>query len=188
MRRLDAGSLRPSGPRRNGPAPVVVMSRPHCYSCLPGPVLATRFPRLHDFPYRRVVRGRRRGARRLPSFGRIPAPALHRLQRHERLERRTGRPTSKAPTKRAIRPYAQHVKNLEIDSWNGLDFWPQQSNFKRLSSSLAIGNESWDSRGPTLENYTVGETRVGEWNDSWRASAIGRLNFDGELRDSWNVR
>lgn len=93
----------------------------------------------------------------------------------------------------AIRLYALsntesvHVKNLRIDSWNALDPWSQQSNFKRLSNSLSIGNESWNSRGLKLENYTVGSVRVSKWNDTWRDSAIGRLNFDGELWDSWNA-
>jgi hypothetical protein len=80
-----------------------------------------------------------------------------------------------------------HIKNLQIDSWNGLDAWSQQSHFKRLSDRLSIGNESWNSRGLKLENYTVGGIRVSKWNDTWRDSATGRLNFDGELWDSWNA-
>jgi hypothetical protein len=93
----------------------------------------------------------------------------------------------------AIRLYALantesvHVKDLAIDSWNELDAWSQQSNFRRLSSSLSIGNESWNSRGLKLENYRVGGVRVSKWNDTWFDSAIGRLNFDGELWDSWNA-
>jgi len=93
----------------------------------------------------------------------------------------------------AIRLYALantesvHIKDLHIDSWNDLDFWSQQSNFKRLSNNLAIGNESWNSRGLKLENYTVGDVHVSKWDDTWRDSAIGRLNFDGELWDSWNA-
>jgi hypothetical protein len=93
----------------------------------------------------------------------------------------------------AIRLYALantqtvHVKNLQIDSWNDLDVWSQQSNFRRLSNSLSIGNEAWDSRGLKLENYSVGGVRVSKWNNTWYDSAIGRLNFDGELWDSWNA-
>jgi hypothetical protein len=93
----------------------------------------------------------------------------------------------------AIRLYALantenvHVKNLQIDRWNELDAWSQQSNFRRLSNTLSIGNESWNSRGLKLENYSVGGVRISKWNDTWFDSAIGRLNFDGELWDSWNA-
>lgn len=80
-----------------------------------------------------------------------------------------------------------HIKNLWIDGWNDLDSHSQQSTFKRMASSLTIGNEALYSRGLKIENYRVGNEHVTKYSDNWRSDGTGRLNFDGELWDSWNA-
>lgn len=80
-----------------------------------------------------------------------------------------------------------HIKNLSIDSWNDLDSYSQASKFKRLSPALWIGNEAVSSRGLKIENYRVGGEHVTKYTDNWRSNGTGRLDFDGELWDSWNA-
>ncbi|WP_093802543.1 family 49 glycosyl hydrolase [Streptomyces sp. Wb2n-11] len=84
-----------------------------------------------------------------------------------------------------------HVKNLKIDSWNGLDAGSQISLLKRHSNSVgqqvALGNETRDSRGLKLENYTVGDTVISKSGDNWAADKLGRLGFDAENWDNWNA-
>ncbi|SFU36027.1 family 49 glycosyl hydrolase [Pseudoduganella namucuonensis] len=101
--------------------------------------------------------------------------------------------TVEGKTNCAIRLYALqntekvHVKNLLIDGWNELPHTAQASRFRKLSGALAIGNEAANGAGLKLENYRVGGEYVTKHGDNWRDSALGRLNFDGELWDSWNA-
>ncbi|MDQ0846973.1 family 49 glycosyl hydrolase [Streptomyces sp. V1I6] len=84
-----------------------------------------------------------------------------------------------------------HVKNLKIGAWNGLDASSQVSLLKRYSNSagqkVTLGNETRDSRGLKLENYTVGGTVVQKSGTNWAADKLGRIGFDAETWDNWNA-
>ncbi|MDG9726820.1 family 49 glycosyl hydrolase [Streptomyces sp. DH41] len=84
-----------------------------------------------------------------------------------------------------------HVKNLKIDAWNQLDPSSQVSLLKRYSNSagqkVALGNETRDSRGLKLENYTVGGTVIQKSGTNWAADQLGRIGFDAETWDNWNT-
>nr|BAA76382.1 isomaltotrio-dextranase precusor [Brevibacterium fuscum var. dextranlyticum] len=84
-----------------------------------------------------------------------------------------------------------HVKNLSIDSWNGLDWTSQVSHLKRYTNSagekVTIGNEIPDGNGLALENYSVGGEIIEKSGDNWNDYKLGRLGFDGENWDSWNA-
>ncbi|MFW6691165.1 family 49 glycosyl hydrolase [Streptomyces sp. MAR4 CNX-425] len=84
-----------------------------------------------------------------------------------------------------------HVKNLNIDAWNELDPSSQVSLLKRHSNSsgqkVTLGNETRDSRGLKLENYTVGGTVIQKSGDNWAADKLGRIGFDAETWDNWNA-
>ncbi|MCG3042544.1 family 49 glycosyl hydrolase [Streptomyces sp. S1A] len=84
-----------------------------------------------------------------------------------------------------------HVKNLKIGAWNGLDPSSQVSLLKRYTNSagqkVTLGNETRDSRGLKLENYTVGGTVISKSGDNWGADKLGRLGFDAETWDNWNA-
>jgi hypothetical protein len=105
--------------------------------------------------------------------------------------------TVEGMTNCAVRIYALsdtdniHVKNLKIDGWNDLDHTSQVSHLKRYSDpagqKVAIGDETHDSRGIKLENYTVGGTLVEKSGGNWESHQLGRLDFDAENWDSWNA-
>ncbi|MEU0086202.1 family 49 glycosyl hydrolase [Streptomyces sp. NPDC006274] len=84
-----------------------------------------------------------------------------------------------------------HVKNLKIDAWSQLDAAPQVSLLKRYTNSagqkVTLGNETRDSRGLKLENYTVGGTAINKSGTNWAADKLGRLGFDAETWDNWNA-
>ncbi|MEV0123093.1 family 49 glycosyl hydrolase [Streptomyces sp. NPDC050703] len=84
-----------------------------------------------------------------------------------------------------------HVKNLKIGAWNQLDAASQVSLLKRHSNSagqkVSLGNETRDSRGLKLENYTVGGTVIQKSGTNWSAEKLGRLGFDAENWDNWNA-
>ncbi|WP_407709070.1 family 49 glycosyl hydrolase [Arthrobacter nitrophenolicus] len=97
----------------------------------------------------------------------------------------------------AVRIYALanteniHIKNLKIDGWNGLDYTSQASHLKRYSDTssakVALGNETVDSRGIKLENYSVGGTVIDKTTSNWSDTQPGRIAFDGENWDNWNA-
>lgn len=84
-----------------------------------------------------------------------------------------------------------HVKNLKIDAWSQLDAASQVSLLKRYTNSagqkVTLGNETRDSRGLKLENYTVGGTAINKSGTNWAADKLGRLGFDAETWDNWNA-
>lgn len=82
-----------------------------------------------------------------------------------------------------------HIKNLLIDNWNGLDITSQASKFCALSPNLTIGGDALK-----FENYRVDGERIrkacaglGAAACNWDAKSLGRLDFDGELYDSWSA-
>jgi hypothetical protein len=83
-----------------------------------------------------------------------------------------------------------HVKNLKIDAWRQLDA-SQVSLLKRYTNAagqkVTLGNETRDSRGLELENYTVGGTVIQKSGTNWAADKLGRLGFDAETWDNWNA-
>lgn len=105
--------------------------------------------------------------------------------------------TVEGDTNCALRIYALanteniHIKNLSIDGWNGLDASSQVSHLKRYTNAdgepVTLGNETHDSRGIKLENYTVGGTAIEKAGENWSADQLGRLDFDGENWDNWNA-
>lgn len=105
--------------------------------------------------------------------------------------------TVEGMTNCAIRIYALsnteniHVKNLKIDAWNGLDQASQVSHLKRYTNGdnqkVYIGNETTQSRGLKLENYTVGGETIQKAGTNWNATSLGRLGFDADTWDSWNA-
>ena len=105
--------------------------------------------------------------------------------------------TVEGTTNCALRVYALsnteniHIKNLEIDGWNALDPISQVSHLKRYSNAggqrVTIGNETTNSRGIKLENYTVGGTTIDKSGTDWSAHKLGRLGFDADTWDSWNA-
>jgi hypothetical protein len=84
-----------------------------------------------------------------------------------------------------------HVKNLKIGAWSHLDPSSQVSLLKRYSNSsgqkVALGNETRDSRGLKLENYTVGGTVIDKAGSNWAADKLGRIGFDADTWDNWNA-
>jgi hypothetical protein len=84
-----------------------------------------------------------------------------------------------------------HVKNLKIDAWSQLDAASQVSLLKRYTNAagqkVTLGNETRDSRGLKLENYTVGGTVIQKSGTNWAADKLGRLGFDAETWDNWNA-
>ncbi|WP_274995485.1 family 49 glycosyl hydrolase, partial [Promicromonospora iranensis] len=105
--------------------------------------------------------------------------------------------TVEGTTNCALRVYALsnteniHIKNLKIDGWNGLDPSSQVSHLKRYTNTagqkVTIGNETSDSRGIKLENYTVGGTTIDKAGSNWSADQLGRIGFDADTWDSWNA-
>ncbi|WP_306914107.1 MULTISPECIES: family 49 glycosyl hydrolase [unclassified Arthrobacter] len=105
--------------------------------------------------------------------------------------------TVEGMTNCAVRIYALsnteniHIKNLKIGSWNGLDYTSQVSHLKRHSDTannkVTLGNETTDSRGIKLENYTVGGLVIDKTRTNWSNTQPGRLGFDGETWDNWNA-
>jgi hypothetical protein len=97
----------------------------------------------------------------------------------------------------AIRVYALsnteniHIKNFNIDAWNGLDWTSQVSHLKRYTNpageKVNIGNEIADGNGLALENYSVGGQVIEKTGGNWSDYQPGRLGFDGENWDSWNA-
>jgi hypothetical protein len=104
--------------------------------------------------------------------------------------------TVEGMTNCAIRIYALsnteniHIKNLKIGSWNGLNYTSQVSHLKRYSdtanNTVTLGNETTDSRGIKLENYTVGGLVIDKATTNWGNTQPGRLGFDGQNWDNWN--
>ena len=84
-----------------------------------------------------------------------------------------------------------HVKNLKIDAWSQLDPSSQVSLLKRYGNGggqkVTLGNETRDSRGLKLENYTVGGTVIAKSGSNWAADKLGRIGFDAETWDNWNA-
>ncbi|MCF2435447.1 family 49 glycosyl hydrolase [Streptomyces thinghirensis] len=74
-----------------------------------------------------------------------------------------------------------HVKNLKIGAWNQLDPSSQVNLLKRYSNSagqkVTLGNETRDSRGLKLENYTVGGTVIQKSGNNWAADQLGRIGL-----------
>lgn len=105
--------------------------------------------------------------------------------------------TVEGMTNCAIRVYALsnteniNIKNLKIDSWNGLDWTSQVSHLKRYTNpageKVTIGNEVTDGKGLALENYSVGGEIIEKSAGNWADYQPGRLGFDGENWDSWNA-
>jgi hypothetical protein len=105
--------------------------------------------------------------------------------------------TVEGTTNCAMRVYALsnteniHISNLDIDGWNDLDPSSQVSHLKRYTDAaeqqVTIGDETNDSRGIKLENYTVGGTAITKTSGNWRADRLGRLDFDADTWDSWNA-
>lgn len=105
--------------------------------------------------------------------------------------------TVEGMTNCAIRVYALssteniHIKNLKIGGWNGLDASSQISLLKRHTNAagqkVTIGNETTQSRGIKLENYTVGGETINKAGTNWNATSLGRLGFDNDTWDSWNA-
>ncbi|GKV73752.1 MULTISPECIES: family 49 glycosyl hydrolase [Pseudarthrobacter] len=105
--------------------------------------------------------------------------------------------TVEGMTNCAIRVYALsdteniHVKNLNIDAWNGLDWTSQVSHLKRYTNpageKVTIGNEIPDGNGLALENYSVGGEVIEKTADNWADHQLGRIGFDGENWNSWNA-
>ncbi|NYI03736.1 family 49 glycosyl hydrolase [Allostreptomyces psammosilenae] len=105
--------------------------------------------------------------------------------------------TVEGMTNCAIRVYALssteniHIKNLSIGAWNGLDPASQVSHLKRYSNTanqkVTLGNETSQSRGIKLENYTVGGVAIEKSGTNWGADQLGRLGFDAENWDNWNA-
>jgi hypothetical protein len=92
--------------------------------------------------------------------------------------------TVEGMTNCAVRIYALssteniHIKNLNIDSWNDLDPSSQVSHLKRYTNAagqkVTLGNETGESRGIKLENYTVGGEVIDKSGDNWGADKLGR--------------
>ncbi|WP_416876569.1 family 49 glycosyl hydrolase, partial [Kitasatospora sp. SC0581] len=84
-----------------------------------------------------------------------------------------------------------HVKNLKIDAWSDLDPSSQVSLLKRYTNTagqkVTLGNETTQSKGLKLENYTVGGTVIQKNGTNWAADKLGRLGFDAETWDNWNA-
>ncbi|MEU0233374.1 MULTISPECIES: family 49 glycosyl hydrolase [unclassified Streptomyces] len=84
-----------------------------------------------------------------------------------------------------------HVKNLKIDAWSQLDPSSQVSLLKRYTNTAGqkvnLGNETSQSRGLKLENYTVGGTVIDKAGTNWAADKLGRIGFDTENWDNWNA-
>ncbi|MDF3012538.1 MAG: Dextranase [Cellvibrio sp.] len=84
-----------------------------------------------------------------------------------------------------------HIKNLKIDAWTDMDSAGTISDFKRYSNGsgqkINVGNESIQGKGLKIENYSVGGVYVTRTANNWGANQIGRLGFDAELFDNWNV-
>jgi hypothetical protein len=105
--------------------------------------------------------------------------------------------TVEGMTNCAVRIYALsnteniHIKNLNIGGWNGLDYGSQVSHLKRYSDTannkVWLGNETIDSRGIKLENYTVGGVKIDKTTTNWNDTQLGRLGFDPENWDTWNA-
>lgn len=97
----------------------------------------------------------------------------------------------------AIRIYALssmeniYIKNLKIDAWTDMESAGTVSDFKRYSNGggqkINVGNESTQGKGLKIENYSVGGVYVTRNANNWGANQIGRLGFDAELFDNWNV-
>jgi hypothetical protein len=83
------------------------------------------------------------------------------------------------------------IKDFYIEGWNNLDLAAQASTFVRYSNAtsqkVSVGNEVADGFGLRLENYKVGNEYISKAGDNWRSTGQGRLDFDGELWDSWNA-
>ena len=83
------------------------------------------------------------------------------------------------------------IRNLWIEQWNELDVQTQASRFQALSNHrgvrVRIGNEVRDGNGLAIENYVVRGERIRKAGDNWRADRLGRLDFDADLWDNWNV-
>jgi len=84
-----------------------------------------------------------------------------------------------------------HIKNLKIDAWTDMDSAGVISDFKRYSNGggqkINVGNESIQGKGLKIENYSVGGVYITRADNNWGANQAGRLGFDAELFDNWNV-
>lgn len=84
-----------------------------------------------------------------------------------------------------------HIKNLKIDAWTDMDSAGVISDFKRYSNGggqkINVGNESVQGKGLKIENYSVGGVYITRADNNWGANQAGRLGFDAELFDNWNV-
>lgn len=87
------------------------------------------------------------------------------------------------------------VKNLTLDTLNGLSANSQQSTFKRgldsvTNNPMGIGFANYstlENHGLTIQNYCVNGQVIGKYDGNWQSSELGRLNFDGDLWDHWNA-
>lgn len=105
--------------------------------------------------------------------------------------------TVEGPVNCALRIYSlQNLRNvtidgLHVDSWNGLGIPSQYSRFEAFTDasgkSVTIGNQMRDHEGLLLRDYTVGGTPILKSGNNWNSTALGRLNFDGSLWDSWDA-
>jgi hypothetical protein len=88
------------------------------------------------------------------------------------------------------------IDSLSIDSWNGQDLHVQQSLFQfaqtrsgdldqrdyPVASEYQLGKP-----GLLLKNYAVSGAPILKAGNNWQSSALGRLNFQGELWDHWDA-
>lgn len=83
------------------------------------------------------------------------------------------------------------IENLWIEQWNQLDIHSQISLFKaftdKYGNTVFIGNQSIHKRGLAILNYTVGSIKISRINDNWQDIHLGRLGFDANLWNNWDV-
>lgn len=70
------------------------------------------------------------------------------------------------------------IENLKLESWNNLSDNAQYSLFQKGSDYLSIENNAL-----IIKNYTVSDITVNEIN----AQTIGKLNFNSNLKSSWQI-
>lgn len=97
----------------------------------------------------------------------------------------------------AIRIWAQsnteniEIKGLHIDQWGGQSNELQASLLEASGDAhgnpVSVGDEVNSGNGLLLSDYTVGGTAIDRSTDNWRAESLGRLNFNGDLFQSWNA-
>lgn len=80
-----------------------------------------------------------------------------------------------------------HIKNLAIESWNGLDSNTFQALTDANNTSVTISNQTSNGQGLAIENFTVGNVLISKTGNNWQSNQAGRLNFDGGLWEGWDA-